>query len=155
MIMKGVAKCVEVNGDVVRSPSLSIPLPEVIKLNRYIHLPYKDITFCKKNIFLRDNFECQYCGKRLSTSDLTLDHVTPLSRGGRDSWDNVVTACRKCNHQKGDYMPDEIDMHTLRKPLRPTSATYLHLVRHLGHRRAMWRKYLFFEDYTNDITVRQ
>lgn len=147
MIFKGVAQMVEQNGRVVHSPSISIEVPEVIKLNRYIRLPYKDITFCKKNVFLRDNHTCQYCGKKVSSSDLTVDHVIPISKGGRDYWENVVTACAKCNHKKGDQLPEDIDLFPARRPKKPSSATYLHLVRHLGQKKEKWRKYLFFEEF--------
>ena len=146
LILSGTAYPVETNEHVIRSPSLSLRIPEVIRLSRYVHVPYKDITFCRKNIILRDNGRCQYCGRPHRHDELTIDHIVPISRGGRNSWDNVVTACKKCNNRKGSHLPGEIQMWPINRPLVPTSATFLHLIRHMGHDRHHWRKYLFFEE---------
>lgn len=146
MLLTDKADAVEHNGEVIRSSSLTIHLPEVIRLRKFIKLPYRPIPFCRKNILLRDGYKCQYCGKHYSPDKLTLDHVIPVSRNGRDSWNNVVTACKKCNHRKGNFLLGEIDMHLLNPPKKPTLPTYLHLVRLMGERREEWRKYLFFDE---------
>jgi len=121
-----------------------MPAPEVIRLSKYVHIPYKDITFCRKNILLRDNSQCQYCGKKFRSEELTIDHIVPISKGGRDKWQNVVAACKKCNNKKGSHLPQDIAMWPINKPLVPTSATFLHLIRHMGNHREAWRKYLFY-----------
>jgi 5-methylcytosine-specific restriction endonuclease McrA len=110
------------NGHKLHSVSRSFPMPSVIRLNRYVHAPYKGVNLTRQNIFKRDNFECQYCGTK---KDLTLDHVMPSSRGGPHSWLNLVTACKKCNARKGDYTPDEAGMPLRHKPFKPTYALFL------------------------------
>jgi 5-methylcytosine-specific restriction endonuclease McrA len=110
------------NGYKLHSVSHSYPMPSVIRLNRYVNAPYKGVTLTRQNIFKRDNFECQYCGTK---RDLTLDHVQPSSKGGKHSWTNLVTACKRCNARKGDYMPEQAGMELKRKPLKPSYAIFL------------------------------
>lgn len=95
--------------------------PSVIRLRRYINLPYKRIVLSRRNIMKRDNNTCQYCGSR---SDLTLDHVIPRSRKGVDSWENLVTACNNCNVTKGNRTPGEARMPLKIKPYRPIHITF-------------------------------
>lgn len=103
----------------VRSPSLAFKLPSVISLKRYIPLTRRP-AFTRFNVFLRDRFDCQYCGGGFPTEDLTFDHVVPRSRGGRTTWENVVAACVCCNRTKGDRLPRESRMHPLVEPVIPT-----------------------------------
>lgn len=146
MILTGKADVVEDSITLVHSSRLNLYRPEVIRLRRFIHLPYRPIPFCRKNILLRDDYMCQYCGKTFSAESLTLDHVTPISKGGKDTWDNVVTACKKCNHRKGNMLLEEVHMRLLNRPSKPNLPTYLHLVRLIGSKREVWRKYLFFDE---------
>lgn len=146
MLMNGKADMVENAVHYIRSSTLVMPLPEVIRLRRFIKLPYRPIPFCRKNIMLRDGYCCQYCHDRFPLDQLTLDHVIPLSRGGRDSWSNVVTACKKCNHKKGNYLLEEIGMVLTNRPKKPTLPSFLHLVRLMGEQREVWRKYLFYDE---------
>ena len=95
------------NGYKLHSVTHSYAMPSVIRLNRYVHAPYKGVTLTRQNIFKRDNFECQYCGTK---KELTIDHVIPSSRSGAHSWQNLVAACKKCNAKKGDYTPEEAGM---------------------------------------------
>lgn len=110
------------NGYKLHSVSRSYPMPSVIRLNRYVNAPYKGVNLTRQNIFKRDNHECQYCGVR---KELTIDHVMPRARGGKDTWTNLVTACKKCNARKGDYTPDEANMELRKKPCKPTYAIFL------------------------------
>lgn len=103
----------------VKTPSLRIRLPEVIILSVFNSFVHHEIPFTRRNIFARDNHECQYCGRRFSKQELTVDHVMPRSRGGQDTWDNLVVACVHCNLKKGSRTPDEADMPLLRRPGRP------------------------------------
>ena len=96
-----------------------IRLPKVIILKFFDRLPIKEVKFHRKNIFERDNFNCQYCGKGYKEADLNLDHVIPRHHGGRTSWENVVTSCIRCNSRKADCLPHEAGMHLIRKPVRP------------------------------------
>ena len=102
----------------VRSPSITIRLPSVVALTDYLPTT-RHAAFTRFNVFLRDRFQCQYCGAR---DDLTFDHVTPRSRGGRTTWENVVTACAPCNLLKGGLLPKRAGMHPRIAPHRPTVA---------------------------------
>ena len=110
------------NGYKLHSVTHSYAMPSVIRLNRYVHAPYKGVTLTRQNIFKRDNFECQYCGTK---KELTIDHVIPSSRSGAHSWQNLVAACKKCNAKKGDYTPDEASMPLRKKPHKPSYAIFL------------------------------
>jgi 5-methylcytosine-specific restriction endonuclease McrA len=102
----------------LHSPSTQIPVPSVIRLKRYVKRPPRfHIAFNRRNVFRRDNHTCQYCGH--VGGDLTLDHVVPRSRGGRNSWENIVTACRECNSRKRDRTPTEAKMKLKRDPFAP------------------------------------
>jgi len=104
----------------VRSPSTTIRIPSVVVLKDYVK-PQKRVAFTRFNLFLRDEFSCQYCG---ATGDLTFDHVVPRSRGGITSWENVVAACSKCNLKKGARSLKQANM-SLRKPPRQPGAEEL------------------------------
>lgn len=146
MLLSDKADLVETGEAELHAARLNIPMPEVIRLRRYIRLPHRPIPFCRKNIMLRDNFSCQYCGVTGRPDELTLDHVHPVSRGGGDSWSNVVTACKKCNHKKGNQLLENTGMKLRNRPKKPTLPTYMHLVRLMGERRDVWRKYLYYDD---------
>ena len=131
---------------VVRSPSRAFRLPSVIALKDYIPAARRP-AFTRFNVFLRDNFSCQYCLDRLPTHDLTFDHVVPRCRGGRTTWENVVTACGSCNLLKGSRLPRECRMHPRKSPMQPTTwelqengrafpPNYLH---------ESWRDYLYWD----------
>jgi 5-methylcytosine-specific restriction endonuclease McrA len=98
----------------------------------------------RKNILLRDRNTCQFCGHVFSSSDLTLDHVVPRSRGGSTSWDNLVACCHRCNNIKGDRTPEEAGLRLLRRPRPYNLHTNRHLMRLLGRAEEKWRKYLFY-----------
>lgn len=101
----------------VRSPTARLQLPSVIALRNYVK-PSRHPAFTRFNLFLRDHFQCQYCG---APGDLTFDHVTPRAYGGRTTWENVVTACAPCNLKKGGRTPREAGLHLLQEPFRPNS----------------------------------
>ena len=101
---------------VIHSPSFQINLPSVVSLKDYIK-PNSNPAFTRFNVFLRDRFSCQYCGY---PGDLTFDHLVPRSRGGRTTWENVVTACSPCNLRKANRMAGEIGMHPRQKPYQPS-----------------------------------
>ena len=104
----------------VHSPSRAMRLPSVIALKDYIPAARRP-AFTRFNVFLRDAFSCQYCGERHPTHDLTFDHVIPRSRGGRTTWENVVTACGACNLRKGSKLPRECHMHPRLVPAQPST----------------------------------
>lgn len=105
----------------IRSPSMILPLPSVISLKQYRPITSRNPAFTRFNVFLRDNFSCQYCGGRFSTPDLTFDHVVPRCLGGKTNWTNVVTACVSCNHAKGRRLLKDLKgLRLLRHPKIPT-----------------------------------
>lgn len=144
MILKGTAVCEEKSEFIVRSPSTVIPAPEVIRLRFHLPFPMWKRSFSRKNIYIRDNYTCQYCGNRFHPSELTIDHIKPRSRGGKSTWENMVTCCKECNNKKKDLLPQEAKMKLIRKPR--SLGYYLHLigVRHQGELREQWKKYLFY-----------
>jgi len=138
LLLKGKAEQVEHNGRVVYH---NIPLPTVIRLRHYIKVPYKEIPLTRKNILHRDSHACQYCG--YTGEELTLDHVVPRSRGGGEFWENMVTACVRCNIKKGNRTPKEANMPLRQVPRRPHSSLYFEVTKHVKsgvHQE--WRKYV-------------
>lgn len=105
--------------DVVATPSLRLKVPRVLQLTSCDRHPRQDVRFSRHNLYARDGSRCQYCGRRFPTAELSLDHVVPLSRGGKTDWDNVVCACLKCNVRKGNRTPDEAGMVLVKVPVRP------------------------------------
>lgn len=123
---------------VIRTVNDEYSYPSVIRLRRYINLPYAKIVLSRRNIMKRDRHTCQYCGTK---SDLTLDHVLPRSRGGADSWENLVTACNQCNVKKGNRTPDEASMPLDIEPYRPVHITFFQNL--LGGVQEHWKPYLY------------
>jgi 5-methylcytosine-specific restriction endonuclease McrA len=127
---------------VLRTVSDTYAYPSVIRLNRYIRIPYQRIVLSRKNVIKRDRHRCQYCG---STKHLTIDHVLPKSRGGKDTWENLVAACSRCNLKKGDNTPEEANMPLEREPFRPNHISFLRdLFSYNGHGvHDAWKPYLY------------
>jgi 5-methylcytosine-specific restriction endonuclease McrA len=105
--------------DSVGLVSRAIRVPRVILLVAYDRLPKRHVRFSRYNIYTRDKNTCQYCGTRFLRSELNLDHVTPRSRGGLTTWENVVCSCHRCNRRKGGRTPEEAGMRLLARPTRP------------------------------------
>jgi 5-methylcytosine-specific restriction endonuclease McrA len=127
--------------DVVRTPRRRIRVPRVVLLVHYGRLPRYDVRFTRKNIFYRDRNRCQYCGRRFRTHELNLDHIQPLSRGGRSTWENVVCCCLRCNRVKGNRLPHEMSMKLIREPVRPRWHPLARL-RLTQRRYQVWRNFL-------------
>jgi 5-methylcytosine-specific restriction endonuclease McrA len=125
LVLDGKAEIVESDGArVIRSASLSLPRPAVIRLVRFVHVPRKfrrQVT--NTFLFARDSYRCQYCGRGQEQFKfrecLTRDHLVPLSRGGTNAWSNVVTACSTCNTRKGNSLPAQCGMYPLHEPTEP------------------------------------
>jgi len=103
----------------IHSPTTQLRLPSVISLKEYVP-PARRPAFTRFNVFLRDTFDCQYCGDRFRPEELTFDHVQPRSRGGQTTWENVVTACSGCNLRKGNRLPKQVGMHPRKRPHMPS-----------------------------------
>ena len=127
----------------VRSPSFEMALPSVVALKSYVAQD-RTPAFTRFNLFLRDAFSCQYCGHG---DELTFDHVIPRSRGGRTSWENIVTACAPCNLRKGGRTPKEAQMPPGRPARRPTTHELQELGRRFppNHLHHSWMDYLYWD----------
>ena len=129
------------NGKVLRSEKMEFPVPSVIRISKYINYRAYDIPLTRKNILKRDNYECQYCGAR--DLPMTVDHIIPKTRGGKDEWTNLVCACVKCNNKKGDRTLKEAGMKLLKKPRKPTR---FHLMFASGKLPDInWKRFLFLD----------
>ncbi len=95
-------------------------IPKCIRLKEQMAIPTKELPFSRTNIFKRDKYTCQYCGKHLEKDELTIDHVFPKSRMGPDIWENLVTCCKECNQKKANRTPKEAHMKLIKRPVRPT-----------------------------------
>ncbi|WP_448518303.1 HNH endonuclease [Rhodoflexus sp.] len=127
----------KVENSYFRSVTRAFEVPSVIRLYRYVNVPFKNVMLNRHNIFKRDGGRCLYCGSR---EDLTLDHVLPRSRGGKTTWTNLVTACKKCNARKGDYTPEEAGMPLPYAPFRPSYVVFLRDFSGIGDE--SWKPYL-------------
>ncbi len=105
--------------DWVKTVRFSIAVPKIIRLLVYDRLPRAEVKLNRRNLYARDQNRCQYCGKKHPTSELSIDHIVPRSRGGATTWDNVVCCCLKCNVRKGGRTPIEAGMKLVTKPVQP------------------------------------
>lgn len=109
-----------IEGDpVIKTKTINVKVPEVIVLKNYDKLPTNAVTFSRRNIFKRDRYTCQYCGKQPGSEELTIDHVTPKAQGGTSTWENCVLACIGCNSKKADRTPEQARMPLRSEPHRP------------------------------------
>ena len=130
----------------IRSPSFEMRLPSVIALKEFV-LQSRRPAFTRFNVFLRDRFSCQYCAQQFRPEALTFDHLIPKSRGGKTTWENVVTACSKCNLRKGNLLPDVVKMHPINTPRSPTSFELQERGRMFppNHLHESWRDFLYWD----------
>jgi 5-methylcytosine-specific restriction endonuclease McrA len=103
----------------IQTVKLRIRVPKVLLLRSYDQLPVQEVRFNRDSVFERDDYRCQYCGNHFEPLSLNLDHVIPRDRGGKTSWENIVTSCIKCNSRKANRLPHQANMHLIRKPSRP------------------------------------
>ncbi|MBX7103330.1 MAG: HNH endonuclease [Gemmataceae bacterium] len=113
--------------DWVRTGNSEIQVPRVIRLFSYDKLPRQTVKFNRRTLFARDGNQCQYCGKRFPTSELSLDHVVPRSQGGQTTWENIVCACVACNVRKGGRTPKQAHIALIRPPVKPRRSPLLSL----------------------------
>jgi len=141
LLLKEKAEIVEAAEAELRAASFTIRVPLVIRLVYYVRIPYKvSLPVTRRTVLARDHYTCQYCGRQPARKDLTVDHVIPRSRGGHTCWENVVTACERCNGRKGNRTPEEAGMLLLSQPSRPR---YIALALVEGSDvRHIWDKYL-------------
>lgn len=141
LVFDGKAEILEANGKVIKSASRAFPAPSVIRMVYLIHRPRPRVKLTRREVFIRDGYTCQYCGKQ--SHDLTIDHVVPRSRGGAHSWENLVSACKPCNHRKGGKLLAETRMTLRREPREPRAGRYYTIERRIeGAVTNEWSKFL-------------
>jgi len=142
MTLRGAAEVVETHTFLaVRTVSHAFPAPSVVRLGQYIRPPTRNVILNRKNLLIRDNYRCQYCGVKLA--NLTIDHIRPRQKGGEDTWENLVCACPRCNSMKGDRTPERAGMKLLSRPRRPHQINFIRQFAANGD--PAWRPYLFME----------
>ncbi len=129
------------DGEFIKTTRMRIPVPEVLLLDEFNRVPMKSVTFSRRNLYKRDEYTCQYCGKRPHSSELTIDHITPVSKGGKTTWTNCVLACLKCNHKKSDRTLTEAGMKLLSVPAEPPRKKIAFAVP-ISQKRVSWEKFL-------------
>jgi 5-methylcytosine-specific restriction endonuclease McrA len=141
LVFDGKAEVLEVHPQALRSSTRAFDAPSVIRMMYLIRRPRPRVKLTRREIFIRDDYTCQYCGRR--SGDLTIDHIVPRHRGGPHSWDNLVSACKSCNHRKGGKLLAQSRMVLRTKPAEPRAGMYYTIERRLdtGLSEA-WQKFL-------------
>ena len=139
LLLLGKVDSIEKGGGTLHSVSATIELPSVMRLTYYRKVYKRDIPLTKRNVIRRDGSTCQYCGKK--SINMTVDHVVPSSRGGKDEWSNMVCACPDCNAKKGDKTPSQAGMPLKRKPKRPRYFSFA--AARMKEVPVVWKPYLF------------
>jgi len=145
LLTLGKVEVVEEYDREVRSISFSIRLPSIVRLLRFVKIrKRKEVYFSRQNIFSRDNFSCQYCGRKLGQPELTFDHVIPKFMGGKTTWKNIVTACVPCNRKKAGRTPAQARMKLIRNPSKPQWSLVLRITFQFRNTPESWRDYLYW-----------
>jgi len=144
LLLLGKVEVLEEYGREIHAISFSIKLPSVVRLLKLIKKPKSAVRFSRQNIYARDKYRCQYCGKKFPSEDLTYDHVLPKSRGGKTEWNNIVTCCMPCNRQKGGRTPSEACMRLVQPPVRPRWVPALKITVGFKEIPTSWRDYLYW-----------
>jgi 5-methylcytosine-specific restriction endonuclease McrA len=139
LVLRGKAEVIETARAVLHTARTTLALPSVIRLVHMVRRPRPKVRLTRREIFQRDGWQCVYCGRQ--TRDLTLDHVIPRHRGGPHTWENLVAACRTCNHRKAGRTPQEARMTLLREPAAPRVSIYHAFYPYLESEEA-WRKFI-------------
>jgi 5-methylcytosine-specific restriction endonuclease McrA len=151
LILADKAVVIEQSGQFLKTINSHFPVPSVIALRTYINVPRRRAHWSRKGVPVRDNFTCIYCGakpgtiqkgKVLAKNDLTVDHIIPRSRGGKDHWTNTACACYGCNHRKGNRLPNEAGMKLRWEPKTPRTS---YLVIAIGSGPDGWKQYIEIE----------
>lgn len=135
------------NRKMIKSILQEFPWPSVIRLKKYVNIPYKQVVLTRRNVLKRDGYKCTYCGR--GDLPLTVDHIIPRAKGGLDTWENLVCACTKCNNKKGNRTPHEAEMKLLHKPFEPNHILFIkNSVSKIDEN---WKPYLFVNEFTDFI----
>ncbi len=152
LVFDGRAEILEEYDGLVRSATQAFSFPSVIRLVYLIRRPRPRVKLTRREIFIRDDHTCQYCGRR--SSDLTIDHVVPRSRGGVHEWTNLVAACKSCNHRKGGKSVQEAHMRLRREPNEPKPGVYYTIERRLDSGiHPDWEKFLPGYQFSHGVAI--
>ena len=136
--------------DVVYTSRLTLIVPKVIRLLEYDRIPEQTLKLTRRNVYARDGNICQYCGRKLPTDKLNIDHIVPKSQGGHNTWENLVCSCFKCNGKKAGRTPKEARMKLVKTPRRPKCNPMLKV--HITHQRyAAWRDFVSEAYWTTEL----
>lgn len=127
--------------DWIRTVRLHLVVPRIVRVLTFNRLPRQEVKFNRRNVLARDEHTCQYCGRRLPTTELTLDHVVPRSQDGPTTWENVVAACHRCNVRKGGRTPSQANVRLINRPVKPHRSPAVN-VRLADRRYSMWRPFV-------------
>jgi 5-methylcytosine-specific restriction endonuclease McrA len=127
--------------DWIRTVRFDVAVPRIIRVLNFSKIPKQAVKFNRRNIFARDQNKCQYCGRKFSTSELSLDHVIPRSQDGPTTWDNLVCCCLKCNVKKGGRTPEMAGMRLIREPVKPSRSPVL-AIKLSDSKYHSWRQFL-------------
>ena len=148
LVLAEKAVLVAAGDGLMRSAHTSMPVPSVVRLARYVRVPYRrDVPLTRRAVLDRDGHTCAYCGTRAET----IDHVRPRSRGGLHVWVNVVAACTRCNHRKGDRLLTELGWHLATTPHQPPPTVAV--VLGWAKRDPSWQPYLEWDHGYDDVAV--
>ena len=142
LLTLGKVEVVETYDREVRSMSLALKLPSVVRLVNLFRRHKQRVKYSKQNVFARDRWACQYCGTKHDICDLTVDHVVPRAQGGKTEWENVVTACKPCNSTKADRTPQQAGLRLRKKPEKPDWVPLLTLKVSRERAPQVWQGYL-------------
>jgi len=142
LALEKVSLVAEHDSQEIRTVSLTIKMPAIVRLNKYLRWQEHPIRFSRHNIYARDGYRCQYCHEFFDENQLTLDHVRPRSRGGKTTWLNIVACCFTCNHQKRDRTPKEAGLTLFQKPTKPRSMGQLTMRMRFQNPPESWKLYL-------------
>jgi len=142
MILLEKVDLIEKTNSFIRSEKLKLNFPSVIKLKTYVFIKIKSIPLTRSNIISRDNSTCQYCGKK--SRSMTIDHIIPKDKRGKDTWTNLVSACENCNLKKGNSLLSQTNMRLLSKPKKPSHI--YHMQKLVRNDNKSWKPYLFMNN---------
>lgn len=146
LLWQGKVEVLAVHDRDIHGISVTFRLPSVLRLLKVVKTREGNhvVKFSRSNIFARDRYRCQYCGKKHRTEDLTFDHVLPIARGGRKTWENIVTACWRCNNKKSGRMPEEAGMRLIKHPDRPKWNPSVTITIGIKNAPESWRDFLYW-----------
>lgn len=145
LFVSGRAEVIDTHDREVRAVTFSFKLPSIVRLLRFVKVKnVHTIKFSRANIYIRDEYTCQYCRTVFDSEDLTFDHVVPVAKGGRRSWENIVTACVPCNRRKDDRTPEQAGMVLFRTPRRPSASARFRVSIGMHKTPESWRDYVYW-----------